>query len=190
MTLTQRFQAVAERTGEAVQHPVFDIPVFNDIGNVRRDLMDHLQVLRVLLDIFPERFLIPGIRRQPESRRARIPFEAVQIVVISLGRKKIRKEHMPQFVRKHTAHDLIPILASFDLGHQRMPRVDADLHIVCCCCEGILGLPVQVHTDTTVIMIPSGLCCCQILKMPRQHTGGKELLIRDFAAFFIETLFD
>ena len=59
-------------------------PVFNDIGNVRRDLMDHLQILWVLLDIFPERFLIPGIRRQPESRRARIPFEAIQIVVISL----------------------------------------------------------------------------------------------------------
>ena len=190
MTLTQRFQTVAECTGEAVQHPIFDIPVFNDIGDVRRNLMDHLQVLWVLLDIFPERFLVPGIRRQPESRRARIPFEAVQIVVISLGRKKIGKEHMPQLVRKHTAHDLIPILASFDLGHQRMPRVDADLHIVCCCREGILGLPVQVHTDTTVIMIPSGLCCCQILKMPRQHTGGKELFIRDFAAFLVETLFD
>ena len=84
MTLAQSFQAVAECTGETVQHPIFDIPVFNDIGNVRRDLMDHLQILWVLLDIFPERFLIPGIRRQPESRRARIPFEAVQIVVISL----------------------------------------------------------------------------------------------------------
>ena len=84
MTLAQRFQAVAECTREAVQHPIFDIPVFNDIGNVRRDLMDHLQILWVLLDIFPERFLIPGIRRQPESRRARIPFEAIQIVVISL----------------------------------------------------------------------------------------------------------
>ena len=71
-----------------------------------------------------------------------------------------------------------------------MPRVDADLHIVRCCREGIIGLPVEVYTDTAVVMIPSGLCRCQILKMPRQHTGGKELLIRDFAAFLIETLFD
>ena len=117
MTLTQSFQAVAECTGKAVQHPVFDIPVFNDIGDVRCDLVDHLQILRILLDIFPERFFVPGIRRQPESRRARIPFEAVQIVVISLGRKKIGKEHMPQLMCKHTAHELIPILASFDLGH-------------------------------------------------------------------------
>ena len=190
MTLTQSFQTVTECTGEAVQHPVFDVPVFNDIGSVRCDLVDHLQILRILLDIFPERFFVPGIRRQPESRRARIPFEAVQIVVISLGRKKIGKEHMPQLMCKHTAHELIPILASFDLGHQRMPRVDTDLHIVRCRREGILWFPVQVHTDATVVMIPSGLCCCQILKMPRQHTGGKELFIRDFTAFLVETLFD
>ena len=97
---------------------------------------------------------------------------------------------MPQLVRKHAAHDLIPILAPFDLGHQWMARVDADLHIVRCRSEGILGFPVEIYTDTTVVMIPSGLCCCQILKMPRQHTGRKELLIRDFAALLIETLFD
>ena len=64
MTLTQSFQTVAKCTGKAVQHPIFGIPVFNDIGDVRCDLVDHLQVLRILLDILPERFLIPGIRRQ------------------------------------------------------------------------------------------------------------------------------
>ena len=71
-----------------------------------------------------------------------------------------------------------------------MPCVDTNLHIVRCRREGIFGLPVQVHTDTAVVMVPPCLCCCRIFKVTRQHTGGKELLIRDFAAFFIKTLFD
>ena len=71
-----------------------------------------------------------------------------------------------------------------------MARVDADLHIVRCRRESILGPPMKVHTDTAIVMIPPGLCCCQIFEMPRQHTGGKKLLIRDFAAFLIEALFD
>ena len=66
MTLAQRFQAVAECTGEAVQHPIFDIPVFNDIGNVRRDLMDHLQILWVLLDAFS--FRASAARRKAGGR--------------------------------------------------------------------------------------------------------------------------
>ena len=131
MAFTKRFQTIAERAGEAVQHPVFDVSVLYDIGDVRCNLVDHLQVLRVLLDILPERFFVPGIRRQPESRWARIPLEAVQIVVIGLGRKKIGKEYMAQLVCKHTAHDLIPIFPPFDLGHQWMPGIDTDLHIVC-----------------------------------------------------------
>ena len=89
---------------------------------------------------------------------------------------------------KQAGDHLIPVHASANFRHRRMAGIDLDRCVVRTSAVSVLGCPVDIHVDTPVIPIPFCLGCSHILKMSCQDPGGKELSIRDLAAFLIEQL--
>lgn len=97
---------------------------------------------------------------------------------------------MPQLMRKQATHDLIAIFPAAYFGHHLIPAIDGYAHVVCNRHIGIGGFPIQTDTNTAVIMVPPCLCCRHIFKMSRKNAGCEELTVCNFAAFFVQQLFD
>ena len=50
---------------------------------------------------------------------------------------------------------------------------------------GVVGIPVDVDMDTTIVAVPLGLCRSHIFIVTCQNTGSEELLIGDLAPVFV-----
>ena len=93
-------------------------------------------------------------------------------------------------VREIIGDNLITIFSTAYFGHHLIPAIDIHTHVVCGCHIGIGGFPIQTDTNTAVIVVPPCLCCRHILKMSRKNAGCEELTVCNFAAFFVQQLFD
>ena len=153
------------------------------------DHLDHLQILRIGLQIAPEIKFTVDIRRG-ELGGGRIPAFHSQRVVISLGGEKVRKKHVSQLVGEHAGDDLIAVFPATHFRDGRVARVDDDIGVVGCRCGGVPGLPDQIDPDAPVIVIAPGLRRGQILVMPGKDAGGEKLAVGDLAALFVEKLLD
>ena len=71
-----------------------------------------------------------------------------------------------------------------------MSGIDQDRCVIGTGSVWIVGIPVDIDMDTPVISIPSCLCCRYILLVTGKDSGGKELLICDFAPMLIQKLLD
>ena len=93
-------------------------------------------------------------------------------------------------MREQPRYHLIAIHSPLNLGDTRVTRVDQDRCVIGAGGVLIVWLPVDIDTDTPVISIPSRLRCCYILVVTSKDSGGKELLVCDFAPMFVQKLLD
>ena len=142
MDLTQILQTVTEFTREGVQDAVLDIAVLNNIGDVSGKILDHLQVFRVVFDVFPHFLFATCIIRLLESRWMRIPLIGTKIIVMSLLSQEVCKQNMSQLMRENSGHDLEPVLATFYFCDHRISAVDTHREIIGGSKERVLWLPI------------------------------------------------
>ena len=95
---------------------------------------------------------------------------------------------MTQLVGEQTRYHLIPIHAPPDLGDAGVTCIDHDVRIVGTGSVGVIGIPVDIDTNTAVIAVSFGLCRCYIFIMACQNTGGEELLVSNLTAVLIQKL--
>ena len=160
MNLSKFFQAVTEFTREVSKYTVLNISIINQIGYVLRNILRHFKVLCIFLHILPKSFFSSGVCRGCQNRWVRIPFIRTKIIVMGLLSQKVSIENMTELVCKHTENYLVSIFASLCLGNERMSCVDLNGHIIGSSKETVFRVPVNINTDTPVIMIPTCLCSC------------------------------
>ena len=142
MDLTQIFQTVTEFAREDIQNAVLDIAVLDNIGDVSGKILDHLQVFRVVLDVFPHFLFATCIIRLCESRWMRVPLIRTKIIGMSLLSQEVCKQNVPQFMRKDSGHDLEPVLATLYLCDHWISAIDAHREIIGGSKERVLWFPI------------------------------------------------
>ena len=162
----------------------------DDIGNVMCNVQQHITVLRLPPYILPQRPLICGVLRFLIGRRFRIPFPALEIIVIGQACKKVRIQAVTQLMGKKAADDLIAVLTPLILCHQLMPCIDPHKQVIGTGYFAGFRLPANRDMNTAIIFIASRLSHGHILKMSRKDAGREELPVRDLAALFIKQLLD
>ena len=168
MNLTKFFQAVTEFTREVSKYTVLNISVINKIGNVLGNVLRHFKVLRICLYILPKGFFSSSICRGRQNRWVWIPFIRTKVIIVRLLSQKVSIENMTELVCKHTENYLVSVFASLCLGNERMSRVNLNGHIIGSSKETVFRVPVNINTNTPVIMIPTCLCSCQVFKVSRK----------------------
>ena len=110
LLVPQRCQAIPQFSRELSKHPAFYIAIFQYIGYVMGNHLQHLQMASVFPYIVPEFFFAADILRPFQPWRLWIPLIRFQIIAVGLGRKKICKQTMPQLMGEQAADDFIAFL--------------------------------------------------------------------------------
>ncbi len=131
MLLPQLFKAVSQCARKIIQHPVFDIPILNYIGNIMGNHLHHLKIFWIGFHIIPECLFVPCIRCRFQIRRIRIPTVTSQIIGMCLRRQEVRIKDMTQFMCEHAAYDLVAVFPPLYLRDHRIPGIDTYKHIIC-----------------------------------------------------------
>lgn len=153
-------------------------------------ILHHLQILRICLHILPKRLLVLCVRAGLQERRSRKPPITCQEIIVGLSGQKIRKQDVPKLMRKQTADPVIPFCPRPIFGDELMAGIDQNACVIRTGNIPVLGIPEQMHAHPAPVMVSPGLSCRHVLKMSRKDARGEELAVCNFAAFFIQQLFD
>ena len=105
---------------------MFDITVLQNIQNIMCHLQKQLFVDFIRTHILPDCSLVQLILCRFQIRRSRIPPFIRQGVEVGLAAQKIRIQHVPQFMGKQPADNLVTVFPPPYFCDHRVSRIDAD----------------------------------------------------------------